>query len=118
MRRRVAAVFALLAAMSVSGLVAAVPASALDIGDHYSPDSFHLAVTLAVFVGIPLGVLALVSLFVMRPPRSTGALRYRPGRPWGFAPVWFGTKPDSHMSAQEQAASDVVPGAGGAHGSW
>lgn len=105
--------------MSVTGLVAAAPAGAVDIGDHYSPAPMHLAVTLGVFVGIPLGVLLIVSLFVMRPPRATGALRYRPGRPWGFAAVWFGARPSpSKAGAADQTITSVVSGAGGAHGSW
>jgi hypothetical protein len=91
-----------------------LPASA-DIGDHYTPDPMHLAVTIGVFVGIPLAVVLLVALLTMRQPRHTGALRYRPGRPWGFDAVWFGTPPDD---GDERRPRVAVPGAGGASGSW
>jgi len=54
--------------------------------------------TLAVFVGIP----ALILLLIGGPAYAFGGSkrpkRYRPGRPYDFAPVWF-------LSAPEQAAA-------------
>jgi hypothetical protein len=44
--------------------------------------------TLLVFVGVPLAVFGLVALLTL----GGGARRtprYRPGRPFAFAPVWF-----------------------------
>jgi hypothetical protein len=91
-----------------------IPASA-DIGDHYTPRPQHLAVTLGVFVGIPLGFILLVAALTLRQPRTTGALRYRPGRPWGFDAVWFGARPQESSDGRSRVA---VPGTGGASGSW
>ena len=98
------------------GLLGALqlPASA-DIGDHYTPDPLHLAVTLGVFVGIPLGFFLIVASLTLRQPRQTGALRYRPGRPWGFDAVWFGARPQESTDGRPRVA---VPGTGGASGSW
>jgi hypothetical protein len=66
--------------------------------------------TLVVFAGIPLAVVAVISGLVYagggRPDR-----RYRPGRPFDFAPVWFLSAPE----AQAEAASNghaAISGAG------
>ena len=98
------------------GLLGALqlPASA-DIGDHYTPQPLHLAVLLGVFVGIPLAFVIIVAALTMRQPRATGALRYRPGRPWGFDAVWFGARPQESKDGRPRVA---VPGTGGASGSW
>jgi hypothetical protein len=98
------------------GLLGALqlPASA-DIGDHYTPKPLHLAVTLGLFVGIPVGFAILVALLTLRQPRTTGSLRYRPGRPWGFDNVWFGARPQESADGRPRVA---VPGTGGASGSW
>jgi hypothetical protein len=113
--RRTFAAFAL-APVILFGLLGALqlPASA-DIGDHYTPRPLHLAVTLGVFVGIPLAFFLLVASLTLRQPRTTGALRYRPGRPWGFDNVWFGARPQESTDGRSRVA---VPGTGGASGSW
>jgi hypothetical protein len=105
-----------LAPVCLFGLLGALqlPASA-DVGDHYTPDPLHLAVTLGVFVGIPLTLFLIIAALTMRQPRQTGALRYRPGRPWGFDAVWFGAGPQESKDGRSRVA---VPGTGGASGSW
>lgn len=113
--RRVLAAIAL-APVFVFGLLGASQLPALaDIGDHYTPAPQHLAVTLGIFVGIPLGFVFLVAALTLRQPRTTGALRYRPGRPWGFDAVWFGARPQENKDGRSRVA---VPGTGGASGSW
>lgn len=48
----------------------------------------QLEQTLLVFVGIPLAVIAIVAGLVYAGGRKS-AKRYRPGRPYEYAPVWF-----------------------------
>lgn len=48
----------------------------------------QLEQTLLIYVGIPLAVIAIVAGIVYAGGRKT-AKRYRPGRPYEYAPVWF-----------------------------
>lgn len=48
----------------------------------------QLEQTLLIFVGIPLAVIAIVAGLVYAGGRKS-AKRYRPGRPYDYAPVWF-----------------------------
>lgn len=48
----------------------------------------QLEQTLLIFVGIPLAVIAIVAGLVYAGGRK-GAKRYRPGRSYDYAPVWF-----------------------------
>lgn len=85
--------------------------------------------TVLVFVGIPLGVAGLVAVLVY----SAGVRRlprYRPGRPFEVAPVWFLASPPADPAADPAAptagdparpAVTAGPGSGpkgGARGSW
>jgi hypothetical protein len=67
--------------------------------------------TLAIFVGIPAAVIALVAGLVYG-GSARRARRYRPGRPFEFTPVWF-------LAAPEQLHSGGVNGraalSGGGH---
>jgi hypothetical protein len=45
--------------------------------------------TVLVFVGIPALVVALVYVLVYATTSRRVSKRYRPGRPYTFAPVWF-----------------------------
>ncbi len=49
---------------------------------------------LLIFVGIPLAVIAIIFALVYA-SGSRGAKRYRPGRPYQFAPVWFLARPET-----------------------
>jgi hypothetical protein len=51
--------------------------------------------TLVVFVGIPLAVVAVVYGLVFAGSGRSNDRRYRPGRPFEFAPVWFLSAPES-----------------------
>jgi len=57
--------------------------------------------TLVVFAGIPLAVVALIFGLVYAGGGRSDR-RYRPGRPFDFAPVWFLSAPE----AQAEAASN------------
>jgi hypothetical protein len=51
--------------------------------------------TLVVFAGIPLAVVAVVMGLVYAGGGRSNDRRYRPGRPFEFAPVWFLSAPES-----------------------
>lgn len=92
--------------------------------------------TVLVYVGIPVGVLALVASLVMSgSDRSRRARRYRPGRPYDFQPIWFLASPervgpaaDGHRAdapalegpfLEDGSGARVLPGpVGGASDSW
>jgi hypothetical protein len=48
-----------------------------------------IAQTVLIFVGVPLAVIAIVAALVYAGGGKTRAKRYRPGRAYEFAPVWF-----------------------------
>lgn len=58
-----------------------------------------------IFVGIPAAIVLIITVFVMV-GGGRSAVRYRPGRPFRFTPVWF-------LSAPDQVAE--VPGMAGRH---
>ena len=81
-------------------------------------------------MGIPLAVIAVIYALVYA-SGSRGAKRYRPGRPYSFAPVWFLAKPEtdgpsakalgasSGAKALEAAPEREHPGlTGGASDRW
>jgi hypothetical protein len=64
--------------------------------------------TLVVFVGIPLAVVAVVYGLVYAGSGRSNDRRYRPGRPFEFAPVWFLSAPESqndHVAAPKRHAA-------------
>lgn len=90
--------------------------------------------TVLIFVGIPLAVYLLVVGLVYAPGVRRGG-RYRPGRRYSFAPVWFVSRPEEvslaaasgHGTALAVTADEmqelepgtaVSPVKGGASGSW
>jgi hypothetical protein len=93
-----------------------------------------IAQTVLIFVGVPLAVIALVAAIVFAGGDKNRAKRYRPGRPYDFAPVWFTSSakpvgPDGGhderaalAAARPQAAlpaATTAPGVtGGASDSW
>nr|WP_202885690.1 hypothetical protein [Kribbella sandramycini] len=85
--------------------------------------------TLWVFVGIPVLVIAVVTLLVFASSIASGP-RYRPGLSWWAPPVWINgpvaTKPDpaslpelpGASSAPAAAGAGVARTTGGASASW
>jgi hypothetical protein len=49
---------------------------------------------LLIFVGVPLAVVGIIFALVYASHGGRGAKRYRPGRPYPFAPVWFLARPE------------------------
>ena len=60
--------------------------------------------TVLVYVGIPVAVFAVLAGLIYR-PGSSSAKRYRPGREYDFAPIWFLARPEDVSVA---AAADHV----------
>lgn len=88
--------------------------------------------TALVFVAIPAGVVAIFAAMVYGRAELRQPNRYRPGKPWNFAPVWYLPHPTSTpsaasgqhaLSASPRAAIEApqppTPSAvGGASGEW
>ena len=105
-------------------VVAAGPAFADDVpatpnGQNGSTAPISTVATILLFVGIPVLVIAVAAIFLL-PARAVGALRYRPGRPWGFDREWFGSQPDKVVGELSRTGAEPAPSfqAGGASGSW
>jgi hypothetical protein len=72
--------------------------------------SYTAAEDLIFFVGIPLAVIGLVfALVYIAGARS--AKRYRPGRPYSYAPVWFLARPESD-GPEAQPKAEITAGSG------
>src|SRR5437879_2068250 len=56
--------------------------------------SLSITQTVLVFVGVPAVVMAAVYGLVYGSTARRSSKRYRPGRPFTFAPVWFLAAPD------------------------
>jgi len=79
--------------------------------------------TLLIFLGIPLGAILIVSFAVYGRSTLQAPNRYRPGKPWPYAPAWYLPHPDalSDAVADRIPIEGVTSGAvavGGANGEW
>jgi hypothetical protein len=68
--------------------------------------------TVLVFVGSPIAVVAVVYALVYATSGRRNSKRYRPGRPFTFAPVWFLSAPGRLNGA---AAAQPALTSGGQH---
>jgi hypothetical protein len=59
--------------------------------------------TALVFVGIPAALTLLIAVLVLA-PGGRSPHRYRPGRPFDFAPVWFLSSPEQLAEPSTRAA--------------
>ena len=82
--------------------------------------------TALVYGAIPLGIILLLATFVFGRSTMQQPNRYRPGRPWTYAPVWYVPHPDAlpnHENAR-LAIEGAIDGTahavavGGASGEW
>ena len=97
-----------------SVVVAAGPALAADDGERLGKP-LGTGLTIAIYVLIPLGAFLVIAFFSALPSMLKRP-RYRPGRPWKHAPLWF-AGPDDPDAALQKAR----PGAsarGGASAEW
>ena len=74
--------------------------------------------TLGLLVGVPLLLIAIITLAVMAPSLARGP-RYRPGLSWWAEPEWFGGPQDGLRQLDESPPQrqERVAG-GGASASW
>ena len=70
---------------------------------------------LALYVLVPAAILLTVAALVWL-PGMVRASRYRPGRGWTAAPLWFGGPPDPAAAVENAQTGDLVRG--GARGDW
>ncbi|HEX5595738.1 MAG TPA: hypothetical protein VFX61_06930 [Micromonosporaceae bacterium] len=73
--------------------------------------------TVLVFVGIPAAILLLITVLSLAGDRGRTPGRYRPGRRFDFAPVWFLSSPDQvaetpQRAALPEGAKPALPSAG------
>jgi hypothetical protein len=75
--------------------------------------------TVLVFVGIPAGVILLITFAVYGRSMTRQPNRYRPGRPWTYKSSWFVPHPDAVVSATPAKSGPTSTTAvGGASGEW
>lgn len=80
--------------------------------------------TVLVFVGIPLGIVALLAVAVYGKSIVRQPNRYRPGRPWGYAPSWYVPHPETVVHPAGTGARAIegavtsTTAVGGASGEW
>ncbi len=76
---------------------------------------------LLFFAGVPLLIIAVITLLVMAPSLARGP-RYRPGQEWYAEPVWFGgpdlAGPDSNGGQITSGRSTPAADTGGASARW
>lgn len=73
--------------------------------------------TLLVFVGIPAGIIALIFLAVYGKSIVRQPNRYRPGKPWDYAPSWYVPHPEV-VAGSAVSRSGSTTAVGGASGEW
>ena len=79
--------------------------------------------TVLVFVGIPAAIILALTFAVYGRSMVHQPNRYRPGRPWNYAPAWFVPHPDAVVAVsaahpQLAAGSTTTTAVGGASGEW
>ena len=79
--------------------------------------------TALVFVGIPAAIVATLTFAVYGKSMMHQPNRYRPGRPWNYAPAWFVPHPEAVVAvgsarSQLEAGSTTTTAVGGASGEW
>jgi hypothetical protein len=76
--------------------------------------------TLGVFVGIPAGIILLITIGVYGRSLMHQPNRYRPGRPWPFVASWFVPHPDaiSKTPVPDGSSKTTTTAIGGASGEW
>ena len=72
--------------------------------------------TVLVFVGIPAAIIAFLFLAVYGRSLVRQPNRYRPGRPWTFAPSWYVPHPEAVV--RPTGGDKSTTAVGGASGEW
>lgn len=67
------------------------------------------------FIAVPIIATALIVSMVVL-PQMLRAPRYRPGRPWTYAPIWFGGPDDPEGALGRARVGSTARG--GTHAEW
>jgi hypothetical protein len=90
--------------------------NALGYEDGLAPvDGLSFIEGLGLYVLAPLTILLVIFALVWL-PGVVRSSRYRPGRGWTAAPLWFGGPPDPVSAVDSAETGDLVRG--GASGDW
>ena len=109
-------VAALTAALSACGGDDPARTNSLGYEEGVAPvEGLTLLEGLAIYVLAPAAILLLVAAVVWL-PMMVRSSRYRPGRGWNAAPLWFGGPPDPAAAVENAETGDLVRG--GASGDW
>lgn len=71
--------------------------------------------TVLVFIGIPAAIILVLFLLVYGKSLVRQPNRYRPGKPWDFAPSWYVPHPEVVRSSSPAGSTTAT---GGASGEW
>lgn len=75
-----------------------------------------VAETILVFAGAPLAIIAVLAALTLRPEKGQKRLRYKPGQPWEYPPVWYEPHPEHSADTGSGPAPAhgpaAVPGSG------
>jgi hypothetical protein len=71
--------------------------------------------TVLVFVGIPAGIIAVLTLAVYGKAMVRQPNRYRPGKGWNYPAQWFVPHPEVTAHPRSGTSTTAV---GGASGEW
>jgi hypothetical protein len=81
--------------------------------------------TVLTFVGIPLAIVAVVTVAVYGRSMMRQPNRYRPGKPWNYQPSWYVPHPEAVTTSAAGSAraitgatSTTTTAVGGASGEW
>ena len=79
--------------------------------------------TVLIFGGIPLAIILVLAVGVYGRTLLHQPNRYRPGRPWTFAPAWYVPHPDAVRTGDSvrtaiEGSSPTATAVGGASGEW
>lgn len=96
-------------------LAAPALASIRNLDDGEVPQHLGIWTVIGEFIAVPIIATGLISAMVVL-PQMLRAPRYRPGRPWGYAPIWFGGPDEADRALERASARSTAKG--GAYAEW
>lgn len=74
--------------------------------------------TALIFAGIPAAIIAVLGVGSFGTSLLHHGARYRPGRPWTYAPVWYVPHPQALTQHRPALPAGETSAVGGASGEW
>ncbi len=92
-------------------------------GRHDTVSRMTIVETVLIFAGVPAAIVAVLAAGVFGRSAMHQPNRYRPGRPWTFAPAWYVPHPDALPEGGAprtaiEGARSATKAVGGASGEW